>query len=260
MKSFFDIKSQKFDEFYEQNQKSLNKISWNEIDSKAAMETFSELFDLDSEFNPNEINEDNTILLEAITTGRLEWVEFLVRKGADVNFGHKEGGYPLEIAAGMALKEIYDYLEPLTDIEIKHFIFISFTVNHEHKPLQTLIDSSIDVDSPRENGNGRTPLIIAVQQGDEKMVKMLLQAGANPNLKDDVSGTTPLISAVKGQYLYLTRLLLDNRADVNISDINGDTAFEIALNLRNEKQLSYKKKLRNEKIIDLLIKKKIPNL
>ncbi|MEM9544141.1 MAG: ankyrin repeat domain-containing protein [Cyanobacteria bacterium P01_E01_bin.42] len=252
MKSFFEIKSQKFDEFYDRNKKSPNKISWNEIDSKAAIATFSELFDSDSEFNPNEINEDNTILLEAIATGRLEWVEFLVRKGADVNFSHEEGGYPLENAVGMDSQEIYDYLEPLTDIEIKHYIFILFTFNREHEPLQTLIDCSVDVDFPREYGSGRTSLIIAVQQGDEKMVKMLLQAGANPNLKDDVSGTTPLIYAVKGQYLRLTHLLLENGADVNIPDLNGDTVFKIAMNLRDEKELPHGKKLRNEKIINLL--------
>ncbi|NET90606.1 MAG: ankyrin repeat domain-containing protein [Kamptonema sp. SIO1D9] len=250
MKSFFEIKSQKFDEFSDQDPKPPYKQSWYEINSKATMATFLELFDSDSEFNPNEINEDSTVLLEAILTERLEWVEFLVRKGADVNLGH--GGYPLEFAADMASrmvsKEIYDYLEPLTNIEIKHSIFISFTVNHEHKPLQTLIDSSIDVDSPREDGNGRTPLIIAVQQGDDKMAKIFLQAGANPNLKDELSGTTPLISAVKGQYLHLTRLLLENGADVTIPDANGDTALEIALNLQG------KKKLRIKKIIDLLIK------
>lgn len=243
MKSFFEIKSQKLDAICK---KSSDRMSWHEIDLQATLEACSELFD--SEFNPNETNVDGTILLDVMGTERLDLVEFFVGRGADVNLGHEKSGYPLEYAARMASKEIYDYLEPLTNIKIKHYVFILFTVGHEHEALQTLINSSMDVDSPQEYGNGRTPLIISVQQGDEKMAKMLLQAGANPNLKDEDSGTTPLISAVKGQYFHLTCLLLENGADVNIPDANGDTALDIAVSLRGGK------KLRNKKIIDLLIK------
>ena len=251
MVSFFQLKSQKFDELYELHRRIKSKKSWNEIDLQATIEACLELFN--SEFDPNEINEEGTILLNIIGTERLDWVKFLVETGADVNLDHDEWGYPLEIAARSTSKEIYNYLEPLTHPEIKNYIFITSTVNHDYQTLQVLIDSGIDVDSPREYENGRTPLIIAVQQGNDKIVKMFLEAGANPNLRDEDSGTTPLISAIKRQYIYMTRLLLENGADINISDQNGYTALEIAMKLQNKKELSHKKKLRNKKIIDLLI-------
>ena len=252
MVSFFYLKSQKFDVLYELNRKIKNKKSWEEIYWAATIEACLELFGF--EFDPNEVNEEGTILLSIIGTERLDLVKFLIKKGADANFYHKEGGYPLENAAHLASDDIFDYLEPLTNLKVKYRIFITSTVNHEHKILQRLIASSIDVDSPKEYESGRTALIIAVQQGDDRIVKMLLIAGANPNLKDKDSGTTPLISSVRRQYVYMTRLLLENGADVNVPNEDGETAIEIAMKLQNRKELSHKKKLRNKKIIDLLFK------
>lgn len=253
MISFFNLASQKFDELYELNKKMNGKLSWEEICLKVEIEACLELINRD--FNPNEINEErDSILHYMVRASCLDLVKFLVKAGADVNICNKYNEYPLESAARDTSKEIYNYLEPLTHQVIKEKILITSTVNHEHQVIQTFIDSGISVDSPREYGNGRTPLIIAVEQGDDKMTKMLLKAGANPNLKDENSGTTPLVSAVQHQYLHLTRLLLENGADVNLADGNGDTALEIATKLQNEKELPDKKKLRNKKIIDLLIK------
>lgn len=251
MKSFFQLKSQKFENLYKLNAKHISKISWNKIDLQASVAACLELSNYN--FDPNEADEETTILLDIIATEKLDLVEFLVKKGADANFYHKEGGYPLENAARLASDDIFNYLEPLTNLKTKYQIFITSTVNNEHEILQRLIASSINVDSPKEYGNGRTPLIIAVQEGNEKMVKIFLEAGANPNLKDEDSGTTPLISAVKRQYIYMTRLLLKNGADVNICDKYGDTPLEIAMKLHNEKKLRNKNKLRTQRIIDLLI-------
>ena len=83
---------------------------------------------------------------------------------------------------------------------------------------------------------------------------MFLEAGANPNLKDEDSGNTPLISVVKRQYIYMTRLLLENGANLNIPDKTGNTPLEIAMDLQIDAKMTLKNKLRNQQIIDLLIK------
>ena len=244
MISFFELESQKFDELYQLKikRKLLSSLDvWLEAKIEACLEL------IDKDFDPNETNEEGErILGHIITTGRLDLVKFLVESGAEVNICGYEDDYPLHMAACQASREIYNYLEPLTTSTIKARILLQATINDEYEVIQALIDSGIDVDAHKEKGirslNGRTPLIISVQQGNEKIVKMFLQAGANPNLKDEDSGTTPLISAVKRQYIYMTRLLLENGADVNIPDENGDTALKVAM------------KLRNKKIIDLLIK------
>lgn len=251
MLSFFELESQKLDKLYELKIK--RKLpSTLDVWLQAKIEACLELVNQD--FDPNERNEEGeTILEHIIITGRLDLVQFLVEAGANVNICNNDSEYPLENAARLASEDIFNYLEPLTNLKPKHRIFITSTVNHEHKILQRLIASSIDVDSPKEYESGRTALIIAVQQGNDRIVKMLFKAGANPNLKDENSGTSPLISAVKRQYVHVTRFLLENGANVNITDRSGFTALETAIKLQNEKDLSPKKKLRNKKIIDLLI-------
>ena len=130
--------------------------------------------------------------------------------------------------------------------------------NSEYKVIQALIDSGIDVDAYTEKvaktPNGRNPLIIAVKQGNIKMVKMFLEAGESPNLKDEDSGTTPLISAVRYQYVHITRLLLENGANLNIPDKTGNTPLEIAMNLPIDINNTHKNKLRSKKIIYLIIR------
>lgn len=254
MISFFELESQKLDELCELQIK--RKLSSSiDIWFQATIEACLELIGKD--FNPNERNEEGATILEyVIRTGRLDLVKFLIEAGANVNICNNDNEYPLEVAA--YAREIFDYLEPLTSSEVKAKILLQATISSQYKVIQALIDSGIDVDAHRKKAisksNGRTPLIIAVQQGNEKLVKMFLEAGADPNLKDEDSGTTPLFSAVKRQYVYLTRLLLENGADVTISDDNGDTALGIVMKLQNETELPQKNKLRNKKIIDLLIK------
>lgn len=249
MLSFFELESQKLDKLYKLKIK--RKLpSTLDVWLQAKIEACLELVNQD--FDPNERNEEGeTILEHIIITGRLDLVQFLVEAGADVNICNNDHEYPLEFAA-YKTREIFDYLEPLTSFKVKGISLVQSTVNGEYEMIQALIDTGIDVDAYKES-SGRTPLIISVQQGNIKLVKMFLEAGANLNLKDRNSGTSALISAVKRQYVHITRLLLENGANVDITDQSGDTALDVAMKFKNEKGLSPKKKLRNKKIINLLI-------
>lgn len=254
MISFFELESQKLDELYDLKIKRKLSPSIN-VWLQATIEAGFEL--IGKNFNPNERNEEGiTILQTIIGTGCLYLIEFLVEAGADVNAGNNDNEFPVQFAA-YETKDIFNYIESLTSSQVKGLSLIDSTVNSEYEVIKALINSGINVDAYTEKGvgelNGRTPLIIAVQQGNLKMVKMFLEAGANPNLKDEDSGTTPLISAVRSQYVYMIRLLLENGADIKITDKIGNTPLEIALKLQTEKKLSRKKKLRNKKIIDLII-------
>ena len=57
-------------------------------------------------------------------------------------------------------------------------------------------------------------LVSAVQRNDTKQLKYLLSLGANPN--EPVAGSYPLLEAVKTDNLHMTMLLLDSGADVNL--------------------------------------------
>lgn len=94
---------------------------------------------------------DETPLMMAALKGQLELVKQLVDRGADVN---KTGWTPLHYAATGGHLEI----------------------------MSLLLDryAYIDAESP----NGTTPLMMAAQYGSAAAVKLLLEAGADPTLRN----------------------------------------------------------------------------
>jgi ankyrin repeat protein len=87
----------------------------------------------------------------------------------------------------------------------------------------------------------RTPLFWAVCYNHKKVVKLLLKAGADVNTKDIINAT-PLMYACWNGNEEMVKLLLNAGANINIKDIYGDTALDYALN----------SPFKNEKIIKLL--------
>jgi hypothetical protein len=82
----------------------------------------------------------------------------------------------------------------------------------------------------------QTPLIIAAFNGCTDIVRMLLDAGANIEHKND-QGENALISAVQEGHIDTVKLLLDAGADVNQSNTDGETALDLAIRLRQKKEL-----------------------
>ena len=70
------------------------------------------------------------------------------------------------------------------------------------------------------DSEGRTPLLIAAMEGHTVMVKTLLLAGADPDLKS-YDGYSALRHAVLEGHQDAARLLVDNMADVDSLDADG---------------------------------------
>ena len=64
-----------------------------------------------------------------------------------------------------------------------------------------------------------TPLYRAVVNQDEHMIRILLENGANPNIKRTATGHTPLYQAVLKQDVKMARMLLENGAQEYINEI-----------------------------------------
>ena len=110
-------------------------------------------------------DKDESVLMLASLKGYLALVEKLVENDADVN---KPGWTPLHYAASRG-----------------HVPVITHLLEHS---------AYIDAESP----NGTTPLMMAAMYGSPESVKALIQAGADPTLKNQL-GLSALDFAVRGQ-------------------------------------------------------------
>ena len=100
--------------------------------------------------------------LHIVTRKReLDWVGFLLSRGADPNMGDTNGDTPLIVAAGIGFEEA----------------------------ASQMLRRGAKVDAT--NRRGETALTVAVQQRQPRLVELLLRAGANPDKADHVTGYTP---------------------------------------------------------------------
>ncbi|HTI39259.1 MAG TPA: ankyrin repeat domain-containing protein [Vicinamibacterales bacterium] len=98
------------------------------------------------------------------------------------------------------------------------------------------IEGNPNVSTLRGPG-GDTPLMMASQYGDAALVRVLLEAGARPNVTND-AGATPLMRAVDD--LEKTRLLVEHGANVTARSDNHRTAVIIASGIRgNHEAVAY---------------------
>jgi hypothetical protein len=76
-----------------------------------------------------------------------------------------------------------------------------------------------------------TPLIKAILEDKPIFIRELLKYGANPNIVTDIEPV--LILALYNHDINIYKLLLKNGANPFLKDINGDTAYDIAINRRH---------------------------
>lgn len=100
----------------------------------------------------------NTALIAAITNSDERFVGFLLNQGADPNLAGAGGDTPLIAAARVGYDDAVEWL----------------------------LGERAKVDQP--NRMGETPLIIAVQQRESRIVRLLLEQGANPDKSDSAAG------------------------------------------------------------------------
>ena len=79
------------------------------------------------------------------------------------------------------------------------------------------------------NGEGQTPLILAIKNQDVNMAKAVLLAGANANGVNRETRQTALMETALNGCLQIAILLIEAGADVNIVDMSGHTALMLAV-------------------------------
>ncbi len=97
-------------------------------------------------------------------------------------------------------------------------------LRNDRQLFQKLLKADPQV-ANRRGVDGLTPLMYAALYGDAAAVRLLLESGANPNIRND-AGATALMWAVEDQEK--TRLLLEKGADANARSDDGRTPLMIA--------------------------------
>lgn len=81
---------------------------------------------------------------------------------------------------------------------------------------------------PASARGGWTPLHVAAERGNTEVVKLLLEAKADIDPKDD-DGKTPLHWAVHSGRSEAVKVLIEAGADINARDNDGNTPLDIAI-------------------------------
>ena len=99
----------------------------------------------------------------------------------------------------------------------------------EHDADLSLVQDLLEKETPFDlpDGNGSTPLALAARAGNELIVELLLEAGADPNSRDR-EGASPLLNAAAWGHHGIAVTLLEKGADLDAVDIEGRSAAEMA--------------------------------
>ena len=104
-------------------------------------------------------------------------------------------------------------------------ILLSASLKGQLEVVRLLLDRGVDPNL--KNTSGKTALLSASEKGQLEAVRLLLNGGADPNLQD-IYGKTALIWASEKGHLEVVRLLLDREADPDLRDMNRMTALMLA--------------------------------
>lgn len=182
----------------------------------------------------------------AAESGNVAAAELLIAAGAKVNIETDGSGKstPMHAAASGGHAEVIKLLakhggdvnratEPYNRTPLYLSVWREDTL-----ALKVLIDLGADPDAANENDHRRTALNHAASQARLANVRVLLNAGADPNGKVDPKSNTPLMDAVLAKHMGIAWMLLEHGADVNgTGGFDQQTALHFAAGRRSDLEM-----------------------
>ncbi len=168
----------------------------------------------------------NTVLMNTISMNQLEVAKFLINEGADLSIKNNHNLTPLMLASRKGNLEIVKLLVKAgADVHAKDEYgqtALTLSAGYGHKEVATfLIKSGADI----KDDSAYKALQSAVFSKDTEYVKLLVDAGVNINIVPDDESSTPLMWASGEGSFYIVKVLVEGGADVNLKNKYGYTAL-----------------------------------
>ncbi|XP_048012972.1 protein phosphatase 1 regulatory subunit 12A isoform X6 [Megalobrama amblycephala] len=194
-------------------------------------------------------NEGWIPLHAAASCGYLDIAEYLISQGAYVGVVNSEGETPLDIAEEEAMEELLqnEINRQGVDIEAARKEEERIMLRDARQWL-----NSGQINDVRHAKSGGTALHVAAAKGYTEVLKLLIQAGYDVNIKD-YDGWTPLHAAAHWGKEEACRILVEHLCDMDIINKVGQTAFDVA----DEDILGYLEELQKKQNLLLSEKKDV---
>ncbi|XP_016135655.1 protein phosphatase 1 regulatory subunit 12A-like [Sinocyclocheilus grahami] len=194
-------------------------------------------------------NEGWIPLHAAASCGYLDIAEYLISQGANVGVVNSEGETPLDIAEEEAMEELLqnEINRQGVDIEAARKEEERIMLRDARQWL-----NSGQINDVRHAKSGGTALHVAAAKGYAEVLKLLIQAGYDVNIKD-YDGWTPLHAAAHWGKEEACRILVEHLCEMDIVNKVGQTAFDVA----DEDILGYLEELQKKQNLLLSEKKDV---
>ncbi|XP_060101110.1 protein phosphatase 1 regulatory subunit 12A isoform X2 [Heteronotia binoei] len=175
--------------------------------------------------NINQPDNEGWIPLHAAAScGYLDIAEYLISQGAHVGAVNSEGDTPLDIAEEEAMEELLQNEVNRQGVDIE-----AARKEEERIMLRDARQwlNSGHINDVRHAKSGGTALHVAAAKGYTEVLKLLIQAAYDVNIKD-YDGWTPLHAAAHWGKEEACRILVENLCDMEAVNKVGQTAFDVA--------------------------------
>lgn len=161
-------------------------------------------FMLDRRMNVNVTDSDGrTPLMEAVLRSTPETVRYLLRQGADPSLKDNEKYKPLMLAVRDGRRNMVPELAPYVREDLDDAM-LAASILGQAGVIDELTNFGASIYA--RIGDGRTPLMLAAQNGHTEVVELLLEIGANRFAMDQEGRTAQLLAAESGHDLLAARL------------------------------------------------------
>ena len=179
---------------------------------------------------PNRSNVDgkdttgNCAIHYAAANGHIDCIKKLVEKGVDINRAGPSGKTPLHIAASLNDVETVKFLlengaKNTSKDKFGRSALMLAVMNGALQVSSILLAKGAPYDLPDKSTNH--PLHYACAYGYPELIDLLMEAGCDPNLKNDWGLNATTVALLKNYFDCVRKMLEYEKTDVNCVDNDG---------------------------------------